>query len=355
MIAAVFFRPPVTLCLLPRWRKTALAVVRALNSAPRQPVDYTGYFTKLRSPVRRLCVTRRDRRVGGQSGASLAQAPLNYPARNVRVVVGFAPGGGTDVMARLLAQKMTESTGQSFIVENRPGVGSNIGTDYVAKATPDAYTLLLASGANVAINPAIYGARLPFNVIRDLLPVSEVAAQSFIAHVSPASPAKSVTELIALARAKPAAIHYASAGTSSTAHRLAALFAGMTQIRVTHVPYKGAPQGRLAVMAHECDFMFDGLLAALPLIKAGRLRGLGVTGVKRSAVAPEIPTIAEAGVPGYSGDARYGLFAPRGITAGGGGAFECGDWAIAANHRASRTLARAGGGGGRQHAGYVRR
>jgi tripartite-type tricarboxylate transporter receptor subunit TctC len=286
MIAAVFFRPPVTLCLLPRWRKTAPAVVRALNSAPRQPVDYTGYFTKLRSPVRRLCVTLV---AIGVSGASWAQAPLIYPARTVRVAMGFAPGGGTDVVARLLAQKMTESTGQSFIVENRPGVGRNI-----------------------AINPAIYGARLPFNVIRDLLPVSEVAAQSFIAHVSPASPAKSVTELIALARAKPAAIHYASAGTSSTAHRLAALFAGMTQIRVTHVPYKGAPQGRLAVMAHECDFMFDGLLAALPLIKAGRLRGLGVTGVKRSAVAPEIPTIAEAGVPGYSGDARYGLFAPRG-------------------------------------------
>lgn len=136
---------------------------------------------------------------------------------------------------------------------------------------------------------------------------------------------------------------------------LAALFAGMTQIRVTHVPYKGAPQGRVAVMAHECDFMFDGLLAALPLIKGGRLRGLGVTGVKRSAAAPEIPTIAEAGVPGYSGDAWYGLFAPRGITAGGGGAFECGDWAIAANGCAPRTLARAGGGGGRQHAGYVRR
>ncbi len=294
MIAAVFFRPPVTLCLLPRWRKTAPAVVRALNSAPRQPVDYTGYFTKLRSPVRRLCVTLV---AIGVSGASWAQAPLIYPARTVRVAMGFAPGGGTDVMARLLAQKMTESTGQSFIVENRPGVGSNIGTDYVAKAMPDGYTLLLASGANVAINPAIYGARLPFNVIRDLLPVSEVAAQSFIAHVSPASPAKSVTELIALARAKPAAIHYASAGTSSTAHRLAALFAGMTQIRVTHVPYKGAPQGRLAVMAHECDFMFDGLLAALPLIKAGRLRGLGVTGVKRSAVAPEIPTIAELACP----------------------------------------------------------
>lgn len=159
---------------------------------------------KLCSQVHRLCVTLAAIAV---SGASLAQAPLNHPARTVRVAMGFAPGGGTDVMARWLAQKMTESTGQSFIVEDRPGAGSNIGTDYVAKATPDAYTLLLASGGNVTINPAIYGARLPFNVIRDLLPVTEVAAQSFIAHVSPASPAKSVTELIALARAKPAAIH----------------------------------------------------------------------------------------------------------------------------------------------------
>ena len=165
---------------------------------------------KLRSPVRRLRVTLA---AIGVPSASLAQARLNYPARTVRVVVGFAPGGGTDVMACLLAQKMTESTGQSFNVENRPRAGSDIGTDYVVRATPDGYTLLLASGANVEINPAICGARPPFNVIRDLLPVTAVAAQSFIAHVSPASPSKSVTELIALARAKPGAIKYALAGT----------------------------------------------------------------------------------------------------------------------------------------------
>jgi tripartite-type tricarboxylate transporter receptor subunit TctC len=236
----------------------------------------------------------------------------DYPSRPIRIISPLSSGGSGDAIARTVGEIIGEALGQQVVIDNRPGANGIIGMEIVVRSTPDGYTLLLASGANVAINPAIYGARLPFNVIRDLLPVTEVAAQSFIAHVSPASPAKSVAELIALARARPAAINYASAGTGSTAHMLAALFAGMTQIRVTHVPYKGAPQGRVAVMAHECDFMFDGLLAALPLIKGGRLRGLGVTGVKRSAVAPEIPTIAEAGVPGYSGDAWYGLFAPRG-------------------------------------------
>ena len=248
--------------------------------------------------------------------AGVAQAAAvsggDYPSRPIRIISPLSSGGSGDAIARTVGEIIGEALGQQVVIDNRPGANGIIGMEIVVRSMPDGYTLLLASGANVAINPAIYGARLPFNVIRDLLPVTEVAAQSFIAHVSPASPAKSVAELIALARARPGAINYASAGTGSTAHMLAALFAGMTQIRVTHVPYKGAPQGRVAVMAHECDFMFDGLLATLPLIKGGRLRGLGVTGVKRSAVAPEIPTIAEAGVPGYSGDAWYGLFAPRG-------------------------------------------
>ena len=248
--------------------------------------------------------------------AGVAQAAAvsggDYPSRPIRIISPLSSGGSGDAIARTVGEIIGEALGQQVVIDNRPGANGIIGMEIVVRSMPDGYTLLLASGANVAINPAIYGARLPFNVIRDLLPVTEVAAQSFIAHVSPASPAKSVTDLIALARARPGAINYASAGTGSTAHMLAALFAGMTQIRVTHVPYKGAPQGRVAVMAHECDFMFDGLLATLPLIKGGRLRGLGVTGVKRSAVAPEIPTIAEAGVPGYSGDAWYGLFAPRG-------------------------------------------
>ena len=248
--------------------------------------------------------------------AAVAQAAAvssgDYPSRPIRIISPLISGGSGDAIARTVGEIIGEALGQQVVIDNRPGANGIIGMEIVVRSMPDGYTLLLASGANVAINPAIYGARLPFNVIRDLLPVTEVAAQSFIAHVSPASPAKSVTDLIALARARPGAINYASAGTGSTAHMLAALFAGMTQIRVTHVPYKGAPQGRVAVMAHECDFMFDGLLATLPLIKGGRLRGLGVTGVKRSAVAPEIPTIAEAGVPGYSGDAWYGLFAPRG-------------------------------------------
>jgi tripartite-type tricarboxylate transporter receptor subunit TctC len=149
-------------------------------------------------------------------------------------------------------------------------------------------------------------------VQRDLVPVTEVVSQSFVAHVSPNYEVKSIKDLIALAKTKPGVINYASAGTGSTAHMLAALFASMTATQYTHIPYKGAPQGRVAVMARECDFMFDGLLATLPLIRAGKLRALGVTGAKRSTVAPEIPTIAEEGVRGYNGDAWYALFAPRG-------------------------------------------
>ncbi len=249
--------------------------------------------------------------------ASLAQAAdapstaAAYPVRPIRIISPLSSGGSGDAIARTVGEIIGDALGQQVVIDNRPGANGIIGMDLVAKSNADGYTLLLASGANAAINPAIYGDKLPFDVVRDLVPVTQVAAQSFIAHVSPASPVRNVADLIALARSKPGVINYASAGTGSTAHMLAALFAGMTSTRLTHVPYKGAPQGRVAVMARECDFMFDGLLATLPLIKAGRLRGLGVTGAKRSPVAPDVPTIAEAGVPGYSGDAWYGLFAPR--------------------------------------------
>ena len=234
-----------------------------------------------------------------------------YPAKPIRIISPVSSGGSNDAIARTVGEILGEALGQQVVIDNRPGANGIIGIELVVRSTADGYTLLLASGANVAINPSVYGAKLPFDVVRDLVPVTQVAAQSFIAHVAPSFPVKSIAELIALARSKPGAINYASAGTGSTAHMLVVLFASMTATSLTHVPYKGAPQGRVAVMARECDFMFDGLLATLPLIKAGRLRGLGVTGIKRSPVAPDIPTISEAGVPGYSGDAWYGLFAPR--------------------------------------------
>lgn len=235
----------------------------------------------------------------------------NYPVKPIRIVLPLVSGGSGDTIARAVGEMLSESLAQQVVIDNRPGANGIIGMELVARSAADGYTLLLASGANAAINPAVYRDKLPFDIERDFVPVTEVAAQSFVAHVAPAFQAKNIAELIALAKSKPGVINYASAGTGSTAHMLAALFASMTGTRFTHIPYKGAPQGRVAVMARECDFMFDGLLATLPLIRSGKLRALGVTGSKRSPVAPEIPTVAEAGVPGYSGDAWYGLFAPR--------------------------------------------
>ena len=235
-----------------------------------------------------------------------------YPAKAVRIVLPLSAGGSADAITRMVGEIYAGAFGQPVVVDNRPGASAIIGMDLVAKATPDGYTLLVASGANLTVNPALHGAKLPFNVARDFVPITHISSQTFIAHVSPAFAVKSIKDLIAYARAKPGAVNYASAGTGSTAHLMGALFESLAGVKMTHVPYKGAPQGRTAVMAREVEAMFDGLLATLPHMKAGRLRGLAVTSAKRSAVAPEIPTIAEAGVAGYGADASYGLLAPRG-------------------------------------------
>jgi tripartite-type tricarboxylate transporter receptor subunit TctC len=253
------------------------------------------------------------------AGAAEAQktntAMPTYPSKPIRIISPLASGGSGDALARSVGETLAEALGQPVVIDNRPGANGIIGVELVVKAAPDGYTLLVASGGNIVINPALYASKLPFNVERDLIPVTQIATQSFIAHVSPGFPATSIKSLIAIAKSKPDPINFASAGAGSTAHLMAVLFESMTGVRMTHVPYKGAAQGRVAVMARECDLMFDGLLAALPLIKAGKLRGLGVTGAKRSNVAPDIPTISESGVPGYSADAWYGMFAPRGTPA----------------------------------------
>ena len=239
------------------------------------------------------------------------QGAASYPSKTIRIILPLSAGGSADTIARMVGDTFANAFGQPVVVDNRPGASGIIGMDLVAKATPDGYTLLVASGANLTVNPALHGSKLPFDVERDLIPITQIASQTFVAHVSPASPVKSINDLIAHARAKPGALNYASAGTGSTAHLMAALFESTAGVKMTHVPYKGAPQGRTAVMAREVDVMFDGLLASLPLMKAGRLRSLGVTSAKRSLVAPDIPTIAEAGVPGYGADAWYALLAPR--------------------------------------------
>lgn len=239
-------------------------------------------------------------------------AAQGYPAKPIRIVVPLASGGTGDTLGRLAADKIREALGQQVIVENRPGANGIIGVEAVAKAAPDGYTLLSASTGNVPINAALYGAKLPFNVERDLAPITQVATTTSVVIVHPSVPARTIQELIAIAKQRPGAINYASSGVGSAVHLGTVLFETMAGIKLTHVPYKGSTPGRIAVVAGEAELMFDGLLPALPLIKAGKLRALGVTAAKRSAVMPELPTIAEAGLPGYEAATWYALFAPGG-------------------------------------------
>jgi tripartite-type tricarboxylate transporter receptor subunit TctC len=257
-------------------------------------------------PARQLCACAALL----MAGATSAQAQP-YPAKPIRIVVPLAAGGTGDTLARLVAEKLGAAYGQQVVADNRPGANGIIGTELVAKATPDGYTLLSASTGNTAINAGFYGARLPFNVERDLVAVTQIATTTSVVIVFPTFSAKSIKDLISLAKARPGSVNYASAGTGSAVHLGTALFESMAGIKMTHVPYKGSTQGRIAVVSGETDLMFDGLLPSLPLIKAGKLRALGVTAVKRSSVVPDIPTIAET-VPGYSADTWYGVFAPHG-------------------------------------------
>jgi tripartite-type tricarboxylate transporter receptor subunit TctC len=242
------------------------------------------------------------------AGSAAAQT---YPHKPIRIIVPLAAGGTGDTLGRLAAEKLAEAFGQQVVVDNRAGANGIIGTDLVAKAAPDGYTLASASTGNVVINPALYGAKVPFNAERDLVAITQIATGTSVVIVHPSFAAKTIPELIALANAKPGAFNYASSGVGSAVHLGTALFESMAGVRMTHIVYKGSTPGRVAILANEADLMFDGLLPSLPLIKAGKLRALGVTSIKRSGVVPDIPAISET-LPGYSADTWYGLFAPRG-------------------------------------------
>jgi tripartite-type tricarboxylate transporter receptor subunit TctC len=242
------------------------------------------------------------------AGSAVAQT---YPHKPIRIIVPLAAGGTGDTLGRLAAEKLAEAFGQQVVVDNRAGANGIIGTDLVAKAAPDGYTLASASTGNVVINPALYGAKVPFNAERDLVAITQIATGTSVVIVHPSFAAKTIPELIALANAKPGAFNYASSGVGSAVHLGTALFESMAGVRMTHIVYKGSTPGRVAILANEADLMFDGLLPSLPLIKAGKLRALGVTSIKRSGVVPDIPAISET-LPGYSADTWYGLFAPRG-------------------------------------------
>jgi tripartite-type tricarboxylate transporter receptor subunit TctC len=237
-------------------------------------------------------------------GAAAAQ---NYPAKTVRMVVGYPPGGPTDVLARIVSQKLTQTWGQQVIVDNRPGASGMIGAEFTARAAPDGYTLLMVP-VTYAVTPSLF-AKMTYDVEKDLSPVAQVAAAPFILVVHPTLPIKTVKDLIALDRRSPGQINFASASTGGMPHLAGELFNSMTGTKLVHIPYKGAAPATTDLLSGQVTLMFNNMLSAMPQVKAGRLRAVAVTSSKRSAAAPELPTIAET-VPGYEASGWYGAFAP---------------------------------------------
>ena len=235
-----------------------------------------------------------------------------YPSKPVRWVIPFPPGGGTDVISRTLAQKLTELWGQQVIADNRPGSGGTIGLAAAAKLPADGYNIVLGQLANVAIAPALYP-KLPYDAVRDFTPVTLALTSPLILVVHPSVPAKNVKELIALARAKPDAITFGSPGNGTTGHLATEIIKGAGKVRMVHIPYKGAVPAFTGLLGGEIAVYMSSIQPALPMLKAGRVRALGVTSAKRIAALPDIPTIAETGLPGYEVTNWYGVMAPAGV------------------------------------------
>jgi tripartite-type tricarboxylate transporter receptor subunit TctC len=243
------------------------------------------------------------------TAAAVAQS---YPAKPIRIIAAQSAGGGTDLFARMLGQKLTESWKQPVVVENRPGAGGTIGNEIAARSTPDGYTLLLATAGQMVINQNLYP-NSGQDPIRDLAPITLFATSPLMLVTHPSVPAQSVQELIALARAAPNRLNHGSGGGGSPAHLAAELFKAMAGIRMTHVPFKGVAPSVTAVVAGQIDLTFASIAAVLPQVRAQRLRALAVTTPRRSQIVPDLPTVAEAGVPGYEVTTWFGLFGPAGL------------------------------------------
>jgi tripartite-type tricarboxylate transporter receptor subunit TctC len=237
-------------------------------------------------------------------------AAQSYPTKTMRFVVPFAPGGGTDIVARLIAQRLNEGLGQPVVVDNRSGAGSTLGSDIVCKAPPDGYTLLLGN-ISLAFNAWLYKS-LPYNAIKDLAPVSMVAVQPNIVVVHPSIPARSIKEFTDYARANPGKLSFASAGSGSGTHLAGEMLKDRLKIDIVHVPYKGTGPAVTDLIGGQVQVMISTFASALPHVRSGRLRALGVTSAKRSPSTPEVPTLIEAGVPDYDYSTWYALFMPAG-------------------------------------------
>ncbi len=238
----------------------------------------------------------------------------DYPSKPVRIIVPFAPGGGTDLSARVIAQKLSESLGTNFLVENRPGAAGIVGTAAVAKSKPDGYTMLVVSSSH-AMNPAMY-AKLPYDTSRDFAPISLLLSGPTLVVAHPSLPAKNARELIVLAKAWPGTLTFASAGHGTPPHMAGELFKTLAKIDILHIPYKGNGPAYTDLMAGQVSLMFPNIATSLPYVKSGRMRAIGVGSKQRSAIAPEIPTINESGLPGYEMSSWFGLLAPAGTPAG---------------------------------------
>jgi tripartite-type tricarboxylate transporter receptor subunit TctC len=246
------------------------------------------------------------------AGASNLSAQA-WPTKSVRMIIPFPAGGSADTLARLLGQKLTERLGQPFVADNKPGAGGNIGTDLAAKSAPDGYTFLMGV-SSIAIAPSLY-ANLSWDPVKDFSPVALIASTPNILVVHPDVPAKNVQELIALAKTKPGQLNYASGGNGATNHLAGELFKRMTATDIVHIPYRGNPLAVIDVLNGQVAMMFDFMITSLPHVKAGKLRPLAVTGYQRSPQVPDLPTVAEAGVPGYEASTWFAVMAPTGTSA----------------------------------------
>ena len=243
-----------------------------------------------------------------------AQAlPLNaddYPSHPVRIIVPFGAGGPTDVYTRAIAEELRKSLNQAFVEENKPGAGTTIGTDFVAKAAPDGYTLLMVSGTQT-VNETLYTHK-PYELMRDLVPIAPLIDSDLVLVVHPSVPAKNLNELLALARARPGTLNYGSSGPGSNYHMAGELLKHLTGVDIVHVPYKGSTGMRTDILSGQIQILFDSVPTMAPMIRAGKVRALGTSGLTRSPILPDVPTIAEAGVPGFQATLWVGFMAPAG-------------------------------------------
>ena len=240
--------------------------------------------------------------------AGLPAAAQPYPAKTIRYIVPFPPAGATDILARWVAEKITPALGHSVVVENRPGAAGGVGTELVAKSPPDGYTILMATAAQ-AISETLY-VRQPFSFARDLTAVALIARVPNVMEVHPSVPAKTVKEFIALARSRPGQLNFASSGSGTTLHMSGELFKMLTGVNIVHIPYKGSAPALNDLVAGQVSVMWDNLPASMPFIKAGRLRAIAITTAARYPGLPDLPTVAESGVPGYEASAWFGVVAP---------------------------------------------